>query len=469
VWYSFTKTKVTQHLDNSEFQMILDRAKARIGLSLPIQVYLSDERKTLLTHARQPFICGLQVTDKTVKKIISCPVEGEIVIAHELALVKRDYLWLTFLRNLGAIMYSMVTEGMILFSIIEPLLPFLYSFPPWILGTFITYPWGIGLIVWYRRKSAAEYEIESVYGSNPHLALYEVFSTGNMSDAGRRYYINEIESNIDIRKSRTLIVSLGLSILSSLIVLFSTFVIFSMFSAPVPFIEFSVLLLGGITFTFGVFHFESKGTGMLKQPKFSQTMLQSSDDELSTEIRKLLCTKLESDECSVIYLTPEMMTEYGEEVSMLEVTIRNSYLWVDGDEIEELKDPELISSFIFGSYIYKKSAISSFYFFYLVLFFAIIFFGGFFYWLSLPTRFPFYLIIWVIFSITVGGVFGMILGATSQRKQIIAMVNMLDKNPNYLIAARQLMESKNVQKWRKRDLEKKLRRMTRHTPQYASH
>jgi hypothetical protein len=63
----------------------------------------------------------------------------------------------------------------------------------------------------------------------------------------------------------------------------------------------------------------------------------------------------------------------------------------------------------------------------------------------------------------------MILGATSQRKQIIAMVNMLDKNPNYLIAARQLMESKNVQKWRKRDLEKKLRRMTRHTPQYASH
>ena len=357
-WYSFAYKKSDKPLTDTELESIVSRAESRLGMSRKINLYRCDKKINFIASARTPFIHGIMVSDNARKLIKEKPVEGEIVLANELALFKRDHLWLSFIRNLAAILYSLLTEGMMLIAFIEPLLPVLYSIPLWIFAVILCYPLGIGIFIWYRRKSSAENEVESIYGMNPNLALFYVFSRRKMSDAGRRHYINEIESNIESRKARTAFVSLGLVFVISLFISAILYVLFISISMPFDFALFGALVLGGVSFSFGVYHFESTGTQRLKHLELSKTDLQHSTDELTITVEKLLSIKTGMHDCRIYHYPFDFELDYeGEETDITEVQIGDERMIIMREEWNVLSDPELISSYLVGGFIERKAGV----------------------------------------------------------------------------------------------------------------
>jgi hypothetical protein len=463
VWYYFASIKTTKLLDDTQFQVVLESARTKLGVSERIPVYLKDEKITLLKNARTPFFHGLQVSKRTVEKILLNPVEGEIVLAHELSLLKRDHLWITFFRNLGATGYALLTEGAMLFTLFEELIPLITIIPLWLLAIILSYPWGVILLIWYQRKASAENEIESVYGKNPHIAQFHVFSSPNISDAGRRFYIDQIGSRIDIRQSRRISVSFGMPLIVSFAISIVVYGLFSIYSTPIIFQIFAALLLGGISFSLGVYHYESKGTGRLKPPDFPrepEPVFEEVDDEFTVEVKRLLCKKVGTDDCTILHYTPEMMLEdIGEEGSMLEITINDSMLWIAQEVIDVLKEPEMVSSYLYGSYTENNSGIKSIYYFYLMLISVITFFGGLLYWLFLTDRPSLYLIAWILFYIVTLSATALAINTISERKIGESLAIMLESNPNYLIALREITASSDVDPWTKKRNERSLRRI----------
>jgi hypothetical protein len=455
-WYYYAAKKTNRCLDDMTFQAIFERAKVRLGIAKNIQLFLSTENKTILTNARTPFLHGLMVSELAAKLIVRHSSEGEVVLAYELALLKRDHLWLSYLRNIGTIIYAMVTEGTVAFTFAEPLLPFLYQFPLWILAIVITYPWGIGLIIWYHRKSSAEYEIESIYNMNPHMALFKVFSRQSMSDEGRQFYKDEIESNIEIRKSRTITISLGIPMIISITLSVVVHSIFSLLHALPDFIEFAALLLGGISFSFFVFYYESKGTRGLKKPKFAPKPVPRIDDELSIQVEKLLCMKLKTSDC--VLTRPSNIFGDDEELGFILVKIADVKLLLLKDEMDILSDPELISSYVLGSYTERISGISDRVFGLILLWFLIQLCGGII-WLIIVLSPPLFILIsWIIFTCALAAIFLFGANAISFRKKTKALITLSNVDKNYIAALKKLAESETVSPQRRKKAQRNLRK-----------
>ena len=442
IWYPFAARKSSRPFSDTDISSIVSRAETKLGMSGKIRMYDNEKKSNFLTSARTPWMCGIMLSEHTARMIKEKPVEGEIVLAYEIALLKRDHLWLSFLRNLAATLYSILTEGTMLFLFIEPLYPILSQAPLWIIAVSLCYPLGIGIFVWYRRKASAENEVESIYGMNPHLALFQVFSRTTMSDAGRMHYLHEIESNIESRKSRTAFVSLGVVLIVSLVISAVIYILFLSVSMPLEFALFGALALGGISFSFGVLYFESKGTMNLHRPEFRTEKLPHSIDEVSRSVERLISMKTGISDCTIYHYTSDPDLDYEDELSgFTEVHIGKERFMILREKWDELGDPELISSYLVGEYVARKAGIGlSTYPAVLIGFLILLVFGtAYLVIIHMSRLLTFFL--WIGFCIVFAVVSLLSINTESTRKRIKALRALAQKDANYLQALKKLANS----------------------------
>lgn len=461
LWYSYTYRKSNWPLNDPDIQSIVSRAETKLGMSGRIKLYHSEKTGRLLTSAHTPFLCGILLSDKSARLIKEQPAEGEIVLAHELALLKRDHLWLTFLRNVAAIFYAILTEGLILFDVIEPLLPVLGQVPLWIIAVILCYPLGFGIFIWYRRKAAAETEVESIYGMNPHFAIFHIFSRKSMSDAGRQHYIDSINSNIDSRNSRTIFVSLGVTLVASLGISSLVYFIFIAILMPFEFALFAAVLLGGFTFSFGVYLFESKGTGALKQPEYSTTEWPRGTDEVSVEVEKLLSMRLGRTDCRVLHYPPELLDDSeDEEFDFREILIADKRIIMSPDEWDGLSASELIASYLLGGFTEKKVEIRTRTYSLVLLAVLILLVSGTVYLAFIQmAQLPFFFI-WIFSCGAIAFLLLLALISESSHRKTKALRIFAKQDENYIFALKKLAESENASKYIQVDAKRKLAKVT---------
>jgi len=420
---------------------MVSHAESRLGMSGKTKLYYSEKSGRILTSAHTPFLNGILLSEKSVQLIKEKSTAGEIVLANELALLKRDHLWLTFFRNVAAIFYAILTEGFILIDFLEPLLPALSQIPLWILAMILCYPPGIMISIWYRRKASAEIEVESIYGLNPQLATFYVFSRKSMSDTGRKHYIENIESNIDSRRSRSIFVSLGITLIVSLSLSAVVYIIFSTILMPLDFSLFAGVLLGGFVFSVGVYHFESKGTGDLKRPDYSMTGWPRATDDLSVKVENLLSIKLGTTECYVLHYPPELLDELDfDDEDFREVQIADKRIWVFREEWDGLGAPEYLASYLAGTYKEKEVEIPlRVYSYLLVASILILVIGVFFLAFGLKAQLLLY-IIWIITWAAMAFFLLLAANAESSHRKMRALRSFVKQDEDYIPALRRLAE-----------------------------
>jgi len=457
-WYIYSYRKSNTPLYDTDIQSIVSGAESKLGVSRRIKLYRTEKKSNLLTSARTPFVCGILLSDRAVELIKERPGEGEIVLAHELALLKRDHLWLASVRNLAVVFYAILTEGLIL--LIEPLLPLLSQPTPWIFFSVLCYPFGVGIFIRYCRKSAAELEIELVYGMNPQLAMFHVFSRKGMSDAGRRFYVDEIRSSIESRKSRTAFVSLGVTLIASLCVSALVYLIFITILMPLEFAILASLLLGGLSFSFGVYHFESKGTKGLKRPNYSVADLPRSTDAVSVEVERILSMKVSIPDCRVFRYSFDDYSVEDEESGYMEAQIGDDRILIEQEEWDGLREPELIASYLVGGYTERRAGISSNLYSFVLLATLVLLLSGTVY-LAL-VRVPHFttFIFWILFCGVSAALFLFALNTRSTHRRTIALRGLARRDENYRRALEKLAESKNIPKYVQRSAKRALVRIT---------
>ena len=168
--FALRKTRIT----SPEYLQILENAKRKLQVSRTVDAHLSKNTGRLLTSANTPFQYGIMVSERAATLIEENPLEGEIVLAYELAKLRRDKIGISILRNIGAFYYSLIFEGMVFAELILSILPLLEMIPLWIPALVLTYPFGFGIALRYHLKAAAENEVESIYRMNPELAAFRL-------------------------------------------------------------------------------------------------------------------------------------------------------------------------------------------------------------------------------------------------------------------------------------------------------
>ena len=463
VWYLFTMRKSNRLFYDTDIEAILSRAEATLGISGKVKIYHCDKKVNFIRSAHTPFLYGIMLSEKSAKLLKEKPTEGEIVLAHELALLKQDHLWLSFLRNLAVILYTIMTEGTILFPLLEPLFPIIGQIPLWIFAVSLSYPLGIGIFVWYRRKASAENEVESIYGMNPQLASFQVFSRKNMSDEGRSHYISQIESDIESRHSRTAFISLGIVSISSLAISAAIYVIFMAFSMTFEFALFGASALGGIYFLFGVYHFESRGAGRLRHPKISIQEVPQSTDELTTSVEKLLSEKVSISGCKIIHYPYDFESDYDDEgFDFIEAQIAQKRIVITKQEWDELKDPELISSYLAGEYVGEKAGIGSYLVSAVLIGFLILLISGTAYLVvaHMP-QLTFFL--WIGFCLIYAFTSLLSINFETTRSRTKALRALAERDVNYLQALRKLVDNQTEHEYFIKEAKQTLKRITSKT------
>ncbi|MFW9835008.1 MAG: hypothetical protein ACFFEK_13495, partial [Candidatus Thorarchaeota archaeon] len=292
--YTYRRTPITRPM----YLDIIDKAERKIVMNRSVNPLLGKDTGLLITSAHTPFQTGILVSKRAAELIEEHPVEGEIVLAHELAKLKRDRIVFNILRNVGAFYYGIVFEGVFFAEFIVSIIPLLEMTPLWFPALFLTYPWGFGIALWYHQKAAAELEVEATYGMNPELATFTVFSNKHMSSVGRRHYIEEIESNIRTRQSRTWFSMIGLPLFYSSIIASIAYIL--VMRIPSSFTDLFVVIIGGLFFIILVYQFSRMGTQRPKRPdSYVPQPSPKAEDETSIQVAKILSRKTGNEDCEI--------------------------------------------------------------------------------------------------------------------------------------------------------------------------
>ena len=462
LWYYYTSRKWSVVIKNHEFQEIVRRAQDRLGYSAELQLFVSKENGLVLANARTPFLRGLLSSDRAVKAIAENPTEGEVVIAYEIARLRRTPLWLSFLYNLIGIGYGfLIISGPFFFELIQQFLS-PADFPLWILAALITYPWGLMFFVWYYSQSIAEREVEEVYGRNPNLAAFEVFSKSSLSEDARRFYLDKIGLKIDERASRSVAHKVLIPFVWSCIVLALS--VFAILVSELPqflFVPIAVLL-GGAVFSILLYVTSSKGFFMANYENYGLASPEEVHSEKFDEVRNILQSTLHTDEIELLQYDSEYYDEFPEvEVNYLEFNIQGVTIHTDDLEIQALNDPGLIASYLMGLYIEEKSAVPWKAYAVAFLITIVLIIGG------LVTLFSNSLgtilasVTWIIIAGMTAPVFITYLNRKTHKRQDIALASFMKTEESYLTSLTKLVDFLEADSYGHRAAKKRLERASR--------
>ena len=457
--YYIASTRRKNLITRSEYLQILANAQRRLGVTRTVIPLLSDDKGHLLTSANTPFKTGILVSKRAAELIEEHPVEGEIVLAHELAKLKRDRIVFNMLRNIGAFYYGIVFEGMFFAEFILSILPLLETIPLWIPALIMIYPWGFGIAFWYNQKAAAELEVESAYGMNPELATFIVFSKKKMSSEGRRHYIHEIESNIEMRRSRTWLSMIGKPLFYSLIIIVITYI--AAMNIPSPFTDLFVVIIGGIVFVFLVYGTSKIGTQKPGRPEFYEPQRsQKVEDETSTQVAKLLSMKNGNAECEIRSSLDVFEEEF--DLEFYEVHICGETLWMWTGEWDLLESPELISSYLEGELVRQRAGLSNKAYVISFVVFLALMIGGF--ALLIPTAISSIMLFlaWIVFSFVILAIMIFIINLISNSRQNNSEFVLAEQNPYYVQALQILARRPDSDRYRQGAIRRRLERIERH-------
>jgi predicted membrane protein len=402
---------------------------------------------------------GIFVSKKTAKLIEEHPFEGEIVLAHELALLKREKLFLNFLRNICAFYYGLIIEGMIFAEIILSVLPLLESTSLWIPALLLSYPWGFGIAFWYYQRARAEMEVESMYNMNPEIATFKVFARKNMTEVGRSHYTHEIESNIEKRKSRTLFNILGtplaLSTLIASVVFILTVVILTSFTTLLT------VFVGGISFTFLAYGASSKGTNKPRKPESARDRDDDepprADDEVSRQVASHVSMTENNNECIVSYFTEGDIDD-----GLYIVSVLDRRVYISEEEWNALSSAELISAYVEGSFASRRHTVPNLAYIIIFLLFLATLVSGFILFIPRMISSFLLLVVWVFLSFVILAILIMGIQIPYQRRSLEAELDVAKRNPHYVKALQTLAKSQDVYPTCRTQCERQLKKLNEH-------
>jgi hypothetical protein len=433
VAFALRRTRITR----PEYLQILENAKRKLQVSRTVDAHLSKNTGRLLTSANTPFQYGIMVSERAATLIEETPLEGEVVLAYELAKLRRDKIGFSILRNIGAFYYTLVFEGMVFAELILSIVTLLEMIPLWIPALLLTYPCGFGIAVWYYLKAAAENEVESIYGMNPELATFKVFTSKNMSSEGRDHYIHEIESDIEMRKSRTKFSMVGKPLIFSSIIVVIAYILLMGITGNST--SFFAVLVGGVSFMMMVYSSSMKGT---KRPGPPESLVTprpiETEDETSVQVAKLVGMNHGNQEC-VIHKDYEIDDEDG--LVVYEILVGEKRLLLFNQEWDSLESPELISAYIEGKLARRIANFSIRLYAVVVIAFFAFLIGGF---VLVSSRVGFsvaFLFGWTILSFFILAILLMIFKMISTRREFKAELEVADRNSHYLQALRTLVKN----------------------------
>jgi len=454
-YLAYTRRKTT--ITRSEYLQILTSAERKLGVDRNVIPLKGKDSGQVITSARTPFQTGILVSKKVAELIEKHPVEGEIVLAYELAKLKRDRIFFNLLRNVGAFYYGIIFEGMFFADFILSILPLLETIPLWIPAMLLTYPSGIGIAIWYKQKAAAEFEVEYAYGLNPELATFTVFSRKKMSTEGRRHYIQEIKSNIETRRSRTLFSMIGMPLFYSSIM--AAIVYFLVVNIPSSFTSLFVVAIGGIVFIFLVYSASRIGTGKPRRPDYHETPRpQKVEDEKSVQVGKILSMKTGNSDYEI-----RSSFDIFEDLDMkfYDVHVGGYNLWVSDHEWNLLESPELISAYIEGKLARRKAGIGLKSYAVPVIAFLALLLGGFAYFIFMVHSPALIIVGWTIFSFIDLGILLMILIRISNKRQFNREFAIARQNPQYTEALHILATKSDPEIFHRKEIKERLERIER--------
>ena len=433
VAFALRRARITR----PEYLQILENAKRKLQVSRAVDAHLSKNTGRLLTSANTPFQYGIMVSERAATLIEETPLEGEIVLAYELAKLKRDKIGFSILRNIGAFYYSLIFEGMVFAELILSIVSFLEMIPLWIPALVLTYPFGFGIALRYHLKAAAENEVESIYGMNPELATFKVFASKNLSSEGRDHYIHEIESDIEVRRSRTRFSMVGMPLIFSSTIAAIAYIL--LLGIAGNFTSFFAVLVGGVSFMLMVLSSSMKGTRRPGPPDSFRTPRPiETEDETSVQVAKLVSMNHGNQEC-VIHKDYDIDDEDG--MVIYEILVGETHFLMFNQEWDLLGSPELISGYIEGQLARRVASISiRLYAVAFIVFFAFLI-GGFALLSHLVGSSFAFLFGWTLLSFFILAILLMIAKTVSTRREFKAELEVADKDPHYLQALRTLVEN----------------------------